>query len=405
MQRRMFSDRYQLEERLEASDGIDLYRALDFSFPRNVFVTIFSDCDSSTVESFRARAQSLAGLSHHHIMSIYDMECVGDCCYLVSEYRECLTLREALDSEHRFSLEEALFLAMNIAKAIAHAHNCQVVHGQLTPEMIWIQGDDIKVAFVCPRTIPEFMPNSKQEDLIALGAVYKELFAATPPLYKPEVRAKVREVIDRLSGKRLPEYMDASDVAYDLKMILTKDANPLYSSTLQEEQHQTRVYEVSPTEIQALHGRSGKGRWQNSYNKIRTLFLSFFAVSVAMLTFGAVVSLLQPNFTNGAEKTLQTGIENVPISVAKAEVTEPSSTILISPREPVSKLTNVAEVPNLVGLQRNEAEKLLLSLGLRYEYRMERSSMPVDTVFKQEQLANQPYQPGERVIFYISSGK
>ncbi|MFC4769024.1 protein kinase domain-containing protein [Effusibacillus consociatus] len=402
MQRRMFSDRYQLEERLEASNGADLYRALDVSFPRNVFVTVFSDCDSSAVESFRARAQSLAGLSHHHIMSIYDMECQEDSCYLISEYRECLTLREALDAERRFSLEEALFMAMNMAKAIAHAHEQQVVHGHLSSEMIWIQGDDIKVAFVCPQVIPEWIPAHKQEDLLALGKLYKELFAATPPLYKPEVREKVMEVVDRLLGARHPVYTDASDVAYDLKMILTKDANPLYTNQLTNEDEHTRTYEITRAEIQSLLGAPK----QSGLRKIRKMFLSYFAVSIGMLLLGAVASLFLANTKSAAPGKLQSSIEKGPISVAKAEVTETSSTITISPKEPIARVGQGGGLmPDLIGLQRHEAEKLLLSLGLRYQYFLERSDKPAGTVFKQDQPPNHPFQPGDRVIFYISNGK
>jgi serine/threonine protein kinase len=402
----MFSDRYQLKERLAASDGVDFYRALDISFPRNVFVTIFSDCDPTAVNSFRARAQSLAGLNHHHIMSIYDMECEGDSCYLISEYRECLTLRESLDKDRRFSLEEALFMALNIARAIAHAHENHVVHGQLSSEMIWLQGDDIKVAFVCPRTMLEWVPKQKQEDLLALGKILQELFAATPPLYKPEVREKVNEVVDRLLEKRLPFYTEASDLAHDLKMILTKDANPLYQTQIHQDLEQTRPYPLTSAEMAALAEKGPKGPIFRSLSKIRSSLLSYFAVSAGMLLLGLAASFFLANFQPESSYNMQSGIDKVPVNVAQAEETQAFSAITITPKEPISFIgKEVQGMPNLMGLEREEAEKLLLSKGLRYTYYLERSEMPQGIVYKQQPAPNHPFKPGDRVIFYVSDGK
>ncbi|GAX89513.1 protein kinase domain-containing protein [Effusibacillus lacus] len=400
---RVFSDRYRLEEQLDETDGAVLFSALDQSFPRKVFITVYSKCDPSFVKLFQSRAQSLAGLSHHHIMSIYDMECIGDTCYLISEYRDCLTLREAIDSDLRFSLEEAMLMSMNIAQAIAHAHQMNVVHGHLTPDSIWLQGRDIKVAFLSPGCFDIWGDAREQDDLLALGKVLKDLFAATPPLYKLEVRSNINEVIDRLLGIREPAYRNAADVAYDLKMIISKDANPLYGGNSGHEEEDTRPYGVTSGEIQALLGTQKKNLIQQSFSKLRSIVMSYFALSMGMLLLGAAASLFMANPDPGTEK-LKATIENVPVSVAKAE-SESSSTITITPTEPIGNLgKGVKATPDLVGLQKASAEQRLLSLGIRYIYYLEPSEYPTGTVFKQLQEPGSQIHPGERVVFYVSSG-
>ncbi|BCJ88049.1 protein kinase [Effusibacillus dendaii] len=412
MQNRTFSDRYQLVERLEASDGVDLYRALDNSFPRNVFITVFSDCDSSTADFFRSRAQSLASLTHHHIMSIFDMQCTGDTCFLISEYREGLTLRETIHRGERFALEDAIFMAMHIAKAVSFAHQKQVVHGNLSSEMIWVQGRDIKVSFVCPRTAYTSVESTEKSDLASLGTIFKELFSATPPLYKPELHNKISEIIDRLTGQRLPVYEDASDLAHDLEMLLRKDANPLYRNFVQEEAEQTRPYYITRQEMEALLSGKKRALFPHSFYKFRSILKSYFAIFTGILTFIVLTAVLSgselASAPNGsAEKQIMPLLETVPITLTStAKATEAThSTITISPKEPVSKAGKPMNVPDLSGMQIDEAENVLLSYNMRYVYYVVSSDELPGRVVKQVQQPDSLYKPGERIIFYVSGGK
>lgn len=59
-------------------------------------------------------------------------------------------------------------------------------------------------------------------------------------------------------------------------------------------------------------------------------------------------------------------------------------------------------VPNLIGLTLDQAQQVLLQNGIRYQYVIEASSDPQNTVFKQSIDPGQPYPSGERITFYVS---
>lgn len=61
--------------------------------------------------------------------------------------------------------------------------------------------------------------------------------------------------------------------------------------------------------------------------------------------------------------------------------------------------------PNLIGLSLDQAQQILLQKGIHYQYFIEASNEPPNTVYKQSIDPGQPYQPGERITFYVSRGQ
>lgn len=114
-----------------------------------------------------------------------------------------------------------------------------------------------------------------------------------------------------------------------------------------------------------------------------------------------------------AIKTLQAG--NSPRSSASGgsssgESSSANQSITISPSETQtankpSQNTVQKSVPNLTGLTLEQAQQLLLQNGIRYQYVIEPSSAPKNTVFKQSMDPGQPYSPGERIKFHVSQGQ
>ncbi|MHC4500809.1 MAG: serine/threonine-protein kinase, partial [Planctomycetota bacterium] len=90
---------------------------------------------------FSREARVLASLNHPNIATIYEQleeaEGVG---YLVLEYVPGQTLAEQI-AQKSFELEEALAIAMQIAEAVAAAHEHGVVHRDLKPGNIKITPD------------------------------------------------------------------------------------------------------------------------------------------------------------------------------------------------------------------------------------------------------------------------
>jgi Tol biopolymer transport system component len=87
---------------------------------------------------FSREARLLASLNHPNIATIYDeFEEVEGVCYLILEYVPGQTLAERI-AKNPLKLEEALSIALQIAEAVAVAHEHDVIHRDLKPGNIKI---------------------------------------------------------------------------------------------------------------------------------------------------------------------------------------------------------------------------------------------------------------------------
>ncbi len=87
---------------------------------------------------FSREARLLASLNHPNIATIYDeFEEIEGVCYLVLEYVPGQTLAERI-ARSRLKLEESLSIALQMAEAVAAAHDRDVIHRDLKPGNIKI---------------------------------------------------------------------------------------------------------------------------------------------------------------------------------------------------------------------------------------------------------------------------
>jgi len=96
--------------------------------------------DATAQARFRREAKLLASLNHNNIAVIYDIieqEVLG---YLVLEYIPGQTLAERI-TKGPLKLQEALTIALQIAEAVASAHEHDVIHRDLKPGNIKITPD------------------------------------------------------------------------------------------------------------------------------------------------------------------------------------------------------------------------------------------------------------------------
>lgn len=402
MQGRRISNRYQLETPVQTSRSFDIYQGYDSFLPRAVSITVFHHCDFSADMSFRMHVQSIAKLSHPHIMSIYDMEYQDRVYYLISELQTGITLRDARLQQENFSMKESLSIAANLADAIAHAHEQNVTHGQLSADSIWLKDKDIKLSFVYSLLSQELM-NEKQTDLRQLGEILEQWFS-TVHFSETPIQNKVEEIVERLVGKRQPVYRNVSDAAYDLKTILAKRTLRPPVESVSEKATASSI--VTKAEREALLKDSLPASKYLPQLQKRPTLRSYLAASAGMLAVGFMLSLFAVNETSDlSTNRLTTGIESGTAGLAMAETPQQSGTITISPKEPISKVsTATPNEPRLIGLNKEEAERMLLSLNIRYAYYLVRSEAPIGTVFKQEwdPAASRPF---SRIVFYVSVGQ
>ena len=134
---------YEVRSAIGAGGMGEIYRALDTRLRRDVAIKVLPEKftrDASAVERFVREAYAASALNHPNILTIYDVgehECVR---FIVAEFVDGQTLRERLSSVP-LSLKEALDIAVQVAAALAAAHDAGIVHRDIKPENIMLRGD------------------------------------------------------------------------------------------------------------------------------------------------------------------------------------------------------------------------------------------------------------------------
>ena len=93
-----------------------------------------------SADRFAREVRLAARLAHPHIVALIDSGQVEGFAYYVMPYIEGETLRSVLGREGPVSVEEALPLLRDVARALAHAHAQGVVHRDLKPANVLVAG-------------------------------------------------------------------------------------------------------------------------------------------------------------------------------------------------------------------------------------------------------------------------
>jgi serine/threonine protein kinase len=111
---------YQILASAGAGGMGEVYKASDTRLNRTVAIKVLPQRFSQEPEMkqrFEREAQTIAGLNHPHICTLYDVGSQGDTNFLVMEYLEGETLAARIE-RGALPLEEALRVAIEIADAL-----------------------------------------------------------------------------------------------------------------------------------------------------------------------------------------------------------------------------------------------------------------------------------------------
>ena len=138
---RLLDGRYEILEPIGFGGMAVVYKARCHRLNRLVAVKILKD-ELSKDEEFRnrfhAESQAVAMLSHPNIMSVHDVSTHDEADYIVMELIDGITLKQYMEKKGTLNWKETLHFAMQIAKALEHAHGRGIVHRDIKPHNIML---------------------------------------------------------------------------------------------------------------------------------------------------------------------------------------------------------------------------------------------------------------------------
>ncbi len=136
--------RYELEEVVGHGGMSSVYRAHDSLLERYVALKVLHEQyneDEDFVERFKREARSVAQLQHPNIVTVIDRGEEEGRQYIVFEFIDGENLKEFVVRKGRLDLREALEIAVEIARALAFAHEHGLIHRDVKPQNVLLNGD------------------------------------------------------------------------------------------------------------------------------------------------------------------------------------------------------------------------------------------------------------------------
>ncbi|MCI8471042.1 MAG: Stk1 family PASTA domain-containing Ser/Thr kinase [Clostridia bacterium] len=423
---KLLGNRYEMIEKVGNGGMSTVYKATDKVLKRNVAVKILRDeftTDEEFIKRFEAEAQSAARLTHANIVSIYDVGVDGNLYYIVMELIQGKTLKEIIIEERGpLPWKWSVNVAIQIASALEMAHKNNIVHRDIKPHNIIITEDGI--AKVTDFGIAKAVSNSTitafgttigsvhyfspeharggftdaKSDLYSLGVVMYEMVtgnvpfdADTPvsvalkhmqeePEEPIEVNPKVPVAINKIIMKALQKdttlrYQSASEMLRDLKKSL-KDPDGDFIEEMEYDAtartQKINLDEYGEIEEDIPNSRSKKGKKEGKFKQFikNHKVISTIVGLILLFSLSLGGTLFALNVTNPPE----------------------------------------VEMPNVVGLSKEEAQKEVEAAKLKFEVEKEEynKDVPEGYVISQDPTYMERFnkvKEGSTVSVIISKGQ
>jgi serine/threonine protein kinase/cytochrome c-type biogenesis protein CcmH/NrfG len=172
---------YKISESIGTGGMGEVYLATDITAGRKAALKILPTRfagDAERLKRFQQEAHAIVALNHPNILTVYEIGEDHSTHYIASELIEGETLRQRL-MRGPIQLSEAVDIAIQVASALAAAHQAGVVHRDIKPENIMLRPDgyvkvlDFGIAKLAEQEVPAMIPTDEALSLVEtnLGSI------------------------------------------------------------------------------------------------------------------------------------------------------------------------------------------------------------------------------------------
>ena len=134
---------YRIESLVGVGGMGEVYLARDERLGRKAALKLLPDSlttDETQLSRFKNEARTASSLNHPNILTVYEIGAEGNRQFIATEFIEGITLRVSI-ARGRINPHTALEIAVQVASALAAAHEAGVVHRDIKPENIMLRPD------------------------------------------------------------------------------------------------------------------------------------------------------------------------------------------------------------------------------------------------------------------------
>ena len=458
-------NRYRIVEKVASGGMADIYLGEDLKLKRKVAVKILSRNyagDRNFVARFKSEAQILAKLKHPNIVDIYDWGKFDDSYFIIMEYVDGLSLKELIDRKGFLDPKASTHILIQICEALSFAHNNNLIHRDIKPQNILIATDkkvkvtdfgiakslntDITKTLNIVGTAQYLSPEQargsildNRTDIYSLGVVFYEMLTGDTP-FRGDTSVDIS--LKHISEKPVKPSSLIADTPVKLEKIvmtcLEKDPDRRYEEIDDLKRDLNNYLENRPV----LLGKGRKdrksinvfSRWISKNTITATaavISIIFFALflTYAILFYGkepvAAEEVKIPPIHN---MHIDSALQTLSFFDLDMEITDeiysdivPENYVIDQDPAPNSTATSdrtvkvivsmgssdfTFSVPNLIGLELQEAGRILETLGLETGTVSEEYSeeFTEDHIIMQDPSFGERTTAGESVDIIISTG-
>lgn len=459
------ADRYEIIEQIGTGGMADVYKAKCHKLNRYVAIKVmkseFSQ-DKTFVSKFWAEAQSAAGLVNPNVVNVYDVGVENGIYYIVMELVEGITLKKYIEKRGKLPYKEAVSIAIQVANGMDAAHQHNIVHRDIKPQNIIISKEgkvkvtDFGIAKVASSatintsasmgSVHYISPeqarggySDERSDIYSLGITIFEMLTGTVPFDGDSAVAvavqhiqdsipapsqlvegipvSVDKIVLKCTQKKTDRrYQSASELIADLKKSLvmpdedfvnlgsvydgamakpydtdseTKDEPDDDDDELLTEGAKLDADNESDDDL--LDSDSDDDDIDDERNDKLELVMKCIGIGIAVIILMITIFVVIKLVGNG-KSTAKNNRASVEETTASLSNNKNSS--------------DMVEVPNVVGMTKEDAIKALNKLGLGYKAVTQSSdTVAEDCVISQGNVGGSKVEKNSQIVLTISSGK